>query len=298
VADPGTSYRFEEQPTHCSIVLLPDLNKIPWGDIDSIGTSLVDRMHAFAATQGKKTPGYLVDLSALNYMGSAMVALVVRLWKVAKEKNGKMVVVNNDETVLEVIRLSGLADVWTITDSVDEGLKELGVTVKPPPPPTPSGASSSGPSEAAAAPVAAPVGGAAGWAIVGLALLVIAAVGWFLFTSATTVIEDQRIPLGMLFGAAVLGLIPGTAAACRGVGLQRTVGYVSLVGCLTLLASGVLVHPERNAVLLIPKDRKNSAVNPFPADNSDGKTKTGKTKTKKTKTGKKSVVTPKPNTDD
>ncbi|MCH8830833.1 MAG: STAS domain-containing protein [Planctomycetes bacterium] len=94
-----TSYRFEDFDGFSVIALLPELNKAPWAEIDGIGTALLERM------ERQPKPSFLIDLDALNYMGSAMVALVVRLWKSIKERNGKMVVFNDDEMVLEVLRL-------------------------------------------------------------------------------------------------------------------------------------------------------------------------------------------------
>ena|GEM_PF-2329184 len=258
-----TPYRFEEAETHCIIELMPELNKAPWGDIDSIGTSLVDRMRVFADGKGKRSGAFLVDLSALSYMGSAMVALVVRLWKLVKEKNGKMAVVNKDATVLEVLRLSGLEDVWTIVESREEGFKTLGLVVRPP---VAAGEAGTSPS-AFPTVVAASPPGAGIWAIAALALLVASAGGLFLFSFESSPVDDSRISLGLLFGGGVLGLIPATVAACLGIGLQRTVGISSIFGCLALLVAGVVVHPDHDALLA----QKKTSQSPDSGANTNGK---------------------------
>jgi anti-anti-sigma factor len=276
-----TPYRFEEAETYCIIELMPELNKAPWGDIDSIGTSLVDRMRSFADSKGKKSGAFLVDLSALSYMGSAMVALVVRLWKLVKEKNGKMAVVNKDATVLEVLRLSGLEDVWTIVETREEGFKTLGLVVR-----TPVAAGEAGASLSPFPTVVAPPPGAAMWAIAALALLVASAAGLFLFSSESSPVDDTRISLGLLFGGGVLGLIPATVAACLGIGLQRTVGVTSIIGCLALLAAGVVVHPDHDALLARKKSAQPSNSGTKPSGKSPkskgnpGKPKPGKATSK------------------
>jgi anti-anti-sigma factor len=257
--------RFEEAETHCIIELKPELNKAPWGDIDSIGTSLVDRMRAYADGKGKKSAAFLVDLSPLNYMGSATVALVVRLWKLVKEKNGKMVVVNEDPTVLEVLRLSGLEDVWTIVDSPEEGFKALGLVLKKPAVAPETVSTETPPSPPSYGSVVEAPKGAAAWALAAIVLLVAAAAGLFFFSFESSPVSDTRISLGLLFGGGVLGLIPATVAACLGIGIQRTVGITSVVGCLALLVAGFVVHPDWDA-LLARKTSPSNAETPSPSN--------------------------------
>ena len=79
-----TPYHFEKFDGVSVIVLLSELNDVPWADIESIGSTILEQME----TQTK--PLFLIDLDALTYMGSAMVALVVRLWKSVKTRNGKI----------------------------------------------------------------------------------------------------------------------------------------------------------------------------------------------------------------
>ena len=46
----ATSHAFESFDGFAAVTLLPDLNKVQWADIDSIGTALVAQMEA------QKTP--------------------------------------------------------------------------------------------------------------------------------------------------------------------------------------------------------------------------------------------------
>lgn len=113
-------YRLELENRRAIVSLLPELNEVPWADIERVGSDII------AKIQGLSSPNLLVDLCALNYMGSAQVALVVRMFKTIKEKNGKMVVANRDPMVLEVLSLAGLNKVWTIVDSRERALSMLG----------------------------------------------------------------------------------------------------------------------------------------------------------------------------
>jgi hypothetical protein len=60
-------------------------------------------------------------------MRSADVALIVRIWKAVKNKNGKVLVACQNDMVLKVISLAGLDKVWSIVDTPNEGLKQLGI---------------------------------------------------------------------------------------------------------------------------------------------------------------------------
>ncbi len=113
-------YRLEMDHRRVIVALLPELNEVPWSDIEKVGSEILEKL------QNISSPNLLVDLCPLSYMGSAQVALVVRMFKSVKEKNGKMVVANQNPMVLEVLTLAGLNKVWTIVDSRDRGLSMLG----------------------------------------------------------------------------------------------------------------------------------------------------------------------------
>lgn len=117
----GTPYRFEKAGGYSVISLEPELNDAQWSEIEQIGSSLLDQL------QSVSPRAFIVDLSALNYMGSAMVALIVRLWKSARERDGRMVVVNKNPMVLEVLRLAGLSKVWEIETNREDAVKALGM---------------------------------------------------------------------------------------------------------------------------------------------------------------------------
>ncbi|MFO1093609.1 MAG: hypothetical protein U0992_09890 [Planctomycetaceae bacterium] len=67
-------------------------------------------------------------MSRLEYMGSALVALVVRVWKAVQNGGGKVVVVCGGGMPQEVLRLAGLDKVWTIVTTYEDGLRKLGIS--------------------------------------------------------------------------------------------------------------------------------------------------------------------------
>ncbi len=74
----------------------------------------------------QKSPQCLVDLTALDYMGSSMVASIIRIWKAIEANQGRMVVAVSSNGVREVLRITGLNRVWTIENSYATALHELG----------------------------------------------------------------------------------------------------------------------------------------------------------------------------
>jgi anti-anti-sigma factor len=103
------------------IVLQKGLNEIPWSEIEAVGAQILQ------ALQPVKTPQVLVDLSPLDYMGSASLALVVRVYKAVTERQGRMIVANQHPLVGELIQKAGLDKVWELVGNRDEGLKRLGI---------------------------------------------------------------------------------------------------------------------------------------------------------------------------
>jgi anti-anti-sigma factor len=117
-----SNYRIDHYSTYSAITLLPGLNDAQWSDIEQAGNDIMSRL------TGMRTPAVLVDLTPLNYMGSSMVAMIVRCWKNVQANNGKIVVVSNNDVVREVISLAGLTKVWPMVTTREEAIQTLGVT--------------------------------------------------------------------------------------------------------------------------------------------------------------------------
>ncbi|WP_175517767.1 STAS domain-containing protein [Planctomicrobium piriforme] len=106
---------------YVTVILRPSVVQSSWTDIEAFGSDVRSEL------ERRTAPACVVDLSPLNYMGSAIVALIVRVWKVVQARDGRMVVVCPNAAVLEVIRLAGLDKIWTVTPRLEDAQKKLGV---------------------------------------------------------------------------------------------------------------------------------------------------------------------------
>lgn len=186
----------------------PKLAECKWGDIERVGTELKDR---FAATE---KPLALLDLSKLEFMGSAIVALLVRLWKGLQERQGSMIVVSPNKFIKEVLEIAGLAKVWTICDSREEGEKLLKDLVP-----------SHGPTSTV---VFAAI---FGWVIGGCA------VGILMITeSGGDLMSREAARTSAIAGAGVAGIC-GVLTLITGRRFWRAVGVILLLAALGLIAT-------------------------------------------------------------
>jgi anti-anti-sigma factor len=215
VSSGESPYRFEQADSCLIISLLPELNEAQWADFERVGNDLLARLSSM------QSPAFLVDLSALNYMGSAMVALIVRLWKAAKERKGSMVIVNRHEQVMEVLKLAGLTKLWTIVDSREKGLSALGV----------SGSVFSG-----------AVGG--GGVLAMGVIAVLGAVAGLVLQFSDSAGLGGKIAQAIEFGFAALGLVAGTMMLVReGSAARRNIGIFVLVACVLVVLVGIIAAP-------------------------------------------------------
>ncbi len=208
----GVPYRFDETRGYCTLALLPRINDAQWGEIEEYGTKILETL------ENPKSKSFLLDLTALNYIGSALVALIVRLWKSAEQRQGRMVVVNNDSTVYEVLEIAGLTNLWSIVDTRDEAVDELeGTTVKR--------------VTKKALSILWPLGGIL--AVVGAAL------GLTLLLESTGTVQ-KNIAVSVQFSCLALGLIAGTLSAVRSHGIWRGIGFLLILASIIIGVVGAL----------------------------------------------------------
>lgn len=115
------AYDFDTTKGYAVVSFNPSLSDARWGDIEQVGVELKERLVA------QERPVFLLDLTRMEFMGSSIVALIVKLWKTTQEREGDMVVVNNSTMIGEVLEIAGLTRVWKIVDSRDEAEQMLGV---------------------------------------------------------------------------------------------------------------------------------------------------------------------------
>lgn len=115
-------FPFEAHKRYNAIQCDPMLSKLSWADLEAAVSAAISNFELAAA------PNLLLDLSRLNYINSGVVAGLVRLWKATQKRQGQFSVVSPHEDVTLVLRTSGLARVWTITDTREEAAYALGVS--------------------------------------------------------------------------------------------------------------------------------------------------------------------------
>ncbi|MEL7120596.1 MAG: STAS domain-containing protein [Bacteroidota bacterium] len=67
----------------------------------------------------------IVDLSAIDYMNSVGINLIIQLERQTKAANGKMVLVNPSEKVGQLLKITKLWPLLCIENSIEEGIKKI-----------------------------------------------------------------------------------------------------------------------------------------------------------------------------
>lgn len=122
MADNSLPYEIIVEPKLITVVLRPGIQGLPWDELTACGAEFEQEI------EKRSRPLCMFDLSELDYMGSAVVAVIVRMWKGVQSKKGQMVVVCKHPVVLEVITLSGLKKVWEVVPDHAEAFRKLGVS--------------------------------------------------------------------------------------------------------------------------------------------------------------------------
>lgn len=117
-------YHISTVNNHLKVQLLPDLNESAWNDLETLGDSLLREL------KDQKHPSVIIDLTALNYISSSLVAVVIQVWKLVDEQEGKTAILNTSEMVEEVLNISGLKKVWCIVPTEDEAVAYLNQALK------------------------------------------------------------------------------------------------------------------------------------------------------------------------
>ena len=164
----------------------------------------------------------VVDLTPLDYLGSAQLTLLVRIWKLLKGRNARMIVELKSPVVREVLKTAGLLNVWEVADSHGGAFQMLGLMA--------DGRRKMSP--------ALPVIGllAVSGAIAGVCLTI-----W-----PAQAFDPRLVLIGDLVCAAV-GLGAGLWTAIRGSGGRRGLGVGMVVASALLAVGVVLVHPREPA---------------------------------------------------
>lgn len=225
-----THYQIQSDARSTTIRFEPAIGNAAWGDIEDVGTELLSDV-----TQ-KNSSAWLIDLSRLDYMGSALVALLVRIWKAVQAGGGRIVVVCGNGMPRDVINLAGLDKVWTISPTTEAGYRTLGV-----PAPVSAGATAQ-PAPAGEFPILGVLSMVAAVMAGGILVAVISETG----------IEPNLARLGM-FGGAGIAVALGMLSFIREKSWGRGLGTIALLAGVAVGAAGY-AQQKRDHPAELPRD--------------------------------------------
>jgi anti-anti-sigma factor len=119
--DSGKSFELERRTGYARLVLSPNLNAFHWADVERSAAEIL------TAIETTKASAVIVDLTPLDYLGSAQLTLLVRVWKAIKAGGGRMVVLSNAPVVREVLNTAGLGALWEFADSLPAAYETIGL---------------------------------------------------------------------------------------------------------------------------------------------------------------------------
>lgn len=82
-----------------------------------------DLLHLINESQSTNV---VIDLSRAEYLGTAMLGAVVKLWKRISLRGGHLALCNVSENVAQVLRITKLNAVWPIYASRDQAMTAIG----------------------------------------------------------------------------------------------------------------------------------------------------------------------------
>jgi anti-anti-sigma factor len=168
-----------------------------------------------ARLDGARCTSVIIDLSAFDFLGSAQLTMLVRIWKSIKDKSGRMVVQTSVPVIKEVLHTAGLDTLWQIVDTRHAAYKSLGLQRDGRPPIS------------------------FVWPAIGLAALVSSALALAISVRWSGSIDARAIWTTQVACAAV-ALTAGVWIIIRGSGLSRGLGIGMAAAGMLLAAVEVL----------------------------------------------------------
>lgn len=107
------AFQFEDRGSHARIVFRPALND-EWTRVHEYGDVMIERVRSASSAR------LLLDLGELETCGSAVVAVMVNLWKEVRTRGGVFSVYCPSRGVRETLSISRLTDVWEVHDNRED----------------------------------------------------------------------------------------------------------------------------------------------------------------------------------
>jgi anti-anti-sigma factor len=211
--DAAKSFEFERHPGYSRLTLGPQLTAFHWEDLQRSSQEILGEL------QSGRHRTLIVDLTQLDYLGSAQLTVLVRIWKVIKERSGRMIVEVKGPVVREVLKTAGLLNVWELAESRTGAFQMLGLQAD-------------GQRQMSLVPPA-----------IGVAALAAAFAGAALTIWRADAVDARAVLAGQLACSAI-ALGTGLWTAIRGSGFRRGLG-AGMVVLSALVAVAVVFHHPR-----------------------------------------------------
>jgi anti-anti-sigma factor len=118
VSSNDRAFHFEDRGTHSIIVFRPALND-EWTRVHEYGDLMAQCVRDASSRR------LLLDLGELDLCGSAVVAVMVNLWKEVRRRGGVLAVYCPSPVLRQTLAVSRLTDLWEIRETRDEAEKAL-----------------------------------------------------------------------------------------------------------------------------------------------------------------------------
>lgn len=243
------AFEFQDFGNYSLLVLLPPLND-EWSQVEEYAKELLSKVG------GSESPRLVLDLNSLDYCGSAVVALMVRIWKNVQERKGAMQVSCSSEMVRQVLATARLTDLWVLHDRREDAERALGVR-KDGSTLSPSrragallfvlalfyggAATAGGPEELKFLPIASAIAGG---------IFLVLALGAFAESRGLTVLS--RFAVALIFGVSLvtIGMVAGKVSLADATLAQKALGGAAVVLGLVVywFAWTTLDHLVRSSV--------------------------------------------------
>lgn len=95
------------------------------GDLDSVGTRMVDEQ--FTSATGDRTGYLIVDLSDVQFISSAGLAMLLVKGKMLSRSGGQLSVAGASKRVQEVLKMAGFQELFNLYADINDAVAALRV---------------------------------------------------------------------------------------------------------------------------------------------------------------------------
>ena len=214
--DAAKAFEFDRQPSYARLALAAELNAFHWDELQRSAQEILGEL------ENGKDRTVIIDLTNLNYLGSAQLTLLVRIWKVIKGRDGRMIVELKGPVVREVLKTAGLLNVWEVVETRDAAFQLLGLQAD-------------GRQKMSAA-----------LPLIGLVALVAAIAGIGVSIARPQAVNHAVLLAAELISSAI-ALGAGLWTVIRGSGARRGLGAGVVVASALIAVAAVFNHPRDSA---------------------------------------------------